>query len=166
MLQKLIDNHKFNYTNSNITEDNFPIQQISKGEYKLFHFDKNISSKDAIKEMKKSNYQPANIYELLSWEKWNKKDFIAALGSVWVGPDGSRGVACLGRDGSGRDLDLRWYGFDWDGVCRFLAVPVSKSLETGTPNTSDHLDTLNLEELKNLANSEIKIWTEFLNKLK
>ena len=53
MLQKLIDNHKFNYTNSNITEDNFPIQQISKGEYKLFHFDKNISSKDAIKEMKK-----------------------------------------------------------------------------------------------------------------
>lgn len=51
-LKKIIESKKFDWVNSVITEENFPKQEIRKGEYKLFHFKKYISSEDASKEMK------------------------------------------------------------------------------------------------------------------
>lgn len=120
-LSSLIKSHKFDWVNPDITEDNFPTPKEIRTDFKLCHFDRYIPSEDAIKEIEKDGYSPATIYELLSWEGWNDKDWVVALGSV-AGVDGGRRVAALYRRGSERGLDLRWFGSGWSAVCRFLAV--------------------------------------------
>lgn len=74
-IKQLIKKHNFNWVNPNITEENFPVQERKgKVEYKLFHFDCDISSEDAIKEMAREGYEPATITDLLTWGEWNGKD--------------------------------------------------------------------------------------------
>ena len=121
-LKKLLDEWKFDYVNSDITENNFPIvTRYKKYAYKLYHFDRHISSEDAIKEIEKDGYEPANLYELLNWKDWNNKDIVVALGSV-AKVRGFRGVSCLFRYDVRRSLDLGWWDYDWSFNYRFLAV--------------------------------------------
>lgn len=120
-LSSLIAKHKFDWINSDITDTLFPQPTEISYDYTLFYFDKYISSKDAIKEMEKEGYRAANIYELLLWEDWNKKDWVIALGSV-AEVRGFLGVPSLYVGGSGRSLGLRWFDGDWSSGCRFLAV--------------------------------------------
>ncbi len=130
-LKQLIDSKKFDWVNSDI-EKNFKLEKVRNLEYKLFHFDKYISSENTIKEMEKDGYIPANLTELLSWKDWNGKDFVVALGSV-AGVGGDRRVACLRRDDSGRRLDLGWFDAGWGGSVRFLAV---RNLDSQTLESS------------------------------
>lgn len=111
----------FDYVNPNITVENFPVPEEIGTDFKLFHFDRYISSDNAIKEMEKEGYKPARLYELLTWKDWNDKDWIVALGSVCE-VDGDRRVPCLSRYDSERRLSLDWWGGDWYAFCRFLAV--------------------------------------------
>ena len=127
-LQNLIKKHKFDWVNSNITSAHFPDSGERGKDYKLFHFDKQISSEDVIKEIEKENYRPCNLYELLEWKDWNGEDTVVALGSVWRDFGGSRRVACLYSGDSERRLSLGVWDGDWDGYYRFLAVRKS-----GTP---------------------------------
>lgn len=120
-LSQLIQDRKFDWVNSDITDDLFKLPKKLRTDFKIFHFDKYISSENAILEMKKVGYEPANIYELLSWKDWNNTDLVVALGSVGeVG--GSRYVPYLSRSDSGRSLGLYWFGGDWRAYCRFLGV--------------------------------------------
>ena len=153
-LESLIKKLKFNYVNPDIKEENFP--QIDRGftDFKVFHFDRLISSEDAIAEMKKEGFMPANIYEMLLWanqKNWDGKEFVVALGSIWQNPNGYRCVPCLGGWRDGRGLSLDWYGRDWGGGCRFLAV--RKSLTPGpldSPSTAsqckdkEHLEAMEI----------------------
>lgn len=127
-LTKLIKQGNFYYVNSNITLETFPPESIRSEEYKLFHFNRYISSDDAVKEMEKEGYAPANIYELLSWKGWNGTDWVVGFGSE-ASVIGGRGIPYLIGSGSGRDLSLSWRDGGWSAVCRFLAVRTS-SLET------------------------------------
>lgn len=131
-LKDLIDSRKFDYVDSDITADKFPPVEVRvKGDsdYKLFHFNRSMSLEDVKKEMEKEGYSPATIYELLSWDGWNDRDFVVALGSVALVDDGPH-VACLGRGVSGRNLHLLWFDYDWGDDYRFLAVRNgSKKLE-------------------------------------
>lgn len=111
---------RFDYVNSDI-EPNFTIEEPRSREYKLYHFDRYISSEDAVKEMGKDGYAPATLGELLSWKDWNESDWVVALGSV-AEVSGDRRVPCLGGSGSGRGLRLSWWGRGWDRYGRFLAV--------------------------------------------
>ena len=134
-LSTLIKEKKFDWINVNI-EKNFTATEVAKDtEYKLFNFDRYISSEDAIAEMKKDGWEPANISQLLSWKDW-KDEWVVALGSV-AKVGGNRDVPYLGRNDSERGLYLHWFGDDWDAIYRFLAVR-TLSLE---PQKSD---TLNL----------------------
>lgn len=152
-LKNLIIKGKFDYVNPDITEELFPLPAEISNEYKLFHFDRYISSEDAITEMNKEGYRPAHIYELLSYD-WNGEDLVIALGSVGE-VSGRRSVVCLSRHGSERGLRLSWWVGDWDADYRFLGVrnSYSKTLETGTS------DTLSLEY-------RVKSLEEDMNKLK
>lgn len=155
---------KFNWVNSSI-ESNFPLAERKVGDYKLFHFDKEISSEDAIKEIEKEGYLPANLYELLNWPAWNEKDFVVALGSVGE-VDGGRCVPGLDRRASRRGLGLGWFGNDWGACCRFLGVRNLYSDSRTSASTLGNFDTSDvkiklrafiesLEELeKLLANSK------------
>lgn len=122
---------RFGYVNPNI-EKNFTLEPVRNSEYKLFHFDKYISSEDAIKEMEKEGFVPCTLSELLHWGDWNEKDSVVALGSV-AGVVGYRNVPELYSGGSGRGLSLHWCDGDWRPLCRFLALrSVSKPLDSGT----------------------------------
>lgn len=141
-LQTLIKSLKFDWVNSDITKELFPAPKDLRTDFKLYHFDKLISSEDAIIEMQKDGYAPANIYELLEYAKasWNNNDLIVALGTASE-VDGDCHVPSLDGDGSERDLDLSWWVGGWSSRFRFLAV---RNSETGTLE-SGPLDTLTLE---------------------
>lgn len=134
---------KFNYINSNITEENFPkIKREIKG-YKIFHFNKYISSEDVMKEMQKEGYEPATIWELMDFKKWkwNEKDFVVALGSVALF-DGGRHVGYLNTDSDGRYVGLYYYDGDWGDYYRFLAVRTVSPKSLSSSLTLGNLDTL------------------------
>lgn len=139
-LQKLTKD--FDYVDSRI-ENNFPLEPVRGEEYRLFHFDKYISLEDAVNEINKEGYTPANIHELLVCEDWNEKYWVVALGSAYE-VRGGRRVPYLSRGGSERDLRLGWWGSDWGARCRFLGV--RNSLSTHALGSSERpLESLTLE---------------------
>lgn len=144
-LKSLIDSWKFDWVNSDI-EKNFKLNPIRSSDYKLFHFDESISSENAIAEMEKEGYSPANAIELLSWKDWNDKDFVIAIGSA-VEVDGGRYALCLLEIASKRRLGLLWFDGDWIARYRFLAIR-NLSLNTKTLEKSElgNLDSLKLEK--------------------
>ena len=130
-LQGMIDAGNYAWQNSDITEKHFPLPAELSGQKttissKLFHFDRDISSKDAISEMEKAGYRPATLAELLALGEAHpelQKEFpIVALGSVWRVGDGVRLVPVLGFDGDGRGLGLGWLDDGWDVNYRFFGV--------------------------------------------
>lgn len=138
-LQQLIKSAHFGYVNPNITEEYFPVQEI-RGKVELLDFGKSISSEDAIKKISEKGYEPANLYELLTFaEKWDGKDCVVALGSVWRRLLGRRFVAYLWGYSTGRSLGLRWFESDWRAACRFAAV---RKVASGNLDTSLPLETL------------------------
>lgn len=143
-LKDLIDSHKFDGVNPSITSETFSEEDIRGDDYKLFHFERYLSSEEAIKEMEKEGYSAANLYELLSWKEWNKKDSVISLGSV-VKVLGGRHVPCLGGSDSKRYLNLDWWVSDWYADYRFLGVRNS-SLKDSEPKESviEPLDTMPL----------------------
>ncbi len=143
-LDTLIKKHKFDWVNPDITNSNFPDSERRWDDYKLFHFDRYISTEDVVFKMKNEGYVPANIHELLTWKGWGDKDFVVALGS-FARVDGNRYVACLSRSDAERSLYLYWYVGGWDDDDRFLAVRnlALEPLDTQPPALGD-LDALTL----------------------
>jgi len=112
---------KLDWVNPNI-EKHFTLEPVRR-ERKVFRFDLSIASEDAVKQMEKEGWSPANLAELLDYAKseWNGKGWVVALGSS-AQLDGYRCVPYLDRYDAKRDLALAWWGNDWDGGCRFLAA--------------------------------------------
>ena len=135
---------KFDWVNPDI-ESNFKAGDL-RGETKLYHFDRSISSEDAVEEMAKEGYLPANISELLAYAKddWNGTDWAVALGSVAL-VDGYRLVPYLHRSAAERNLYLLWWHGDRGGRYWFLAVRNSQSFET-KPSELSTLETLSLPD--------------------
>lgn len=118
----------YDWSNPDITAEHFP--QPSRGtpveKLKLFHFNRTVSTAEAIRLMAVEGYEPANIAELLNYGAQNpneqKQYPIIALGSLWSDWRGYRCVAALFEDAGERRLDLGCSGDDWSGRCRFLAA--------------------------------------------
>lgn len=121
LLLRLITAAKFDWVNPNITPENFPEEEIRSEDYKVYQFGRDISSEDAVAEMAKDGYLPANIYEFLKWNGWDGENAVVALGSSCV-VDGRRRVPFRVRNGARRYLALFRWGGGWSGRCRFLAV--------------------------------------------
>jgi hypothetical protein len=126
-LMQMIDAGRYDWINSDITSKRFPVQGQGKQELtaELVHFDRSISSDDAVAELDRRGLRPATITELLAfgvaYPEEQRKFPIVALGSV-TEVFGRRFVPYLYRDGAGRDLYLDWLDGGWAGGCRFLAV--------------------------------------------
>ncbi len=124
-LEQMIAAGNYDWKNDDITAKRFPLSGTGKVgfEPKLFHFDRDISSENAIKEMEKDGFRPAKIEELLAYgaalPEEQRKYPIVALGSV-AEIGGDRSVACLSRRGSERFLLLHWFDDDWSRYYRFL----------------------------------------------
>jgi hypothetical protein len=126
-IDQMIEAGKYDYRNDNITVDNFPITGEGKvtSQLVLVHFNRDISSEDAVKEMAQMGLEPAKTEHLLAYgaQHWKRDpELVVALGSSWVDPDGDRSVPCLDGSYEDRRLSLRWWDDDWDDYWRFLAV--------------------------------------------
>ena len=119
---------RYDWANIEITGNNFPTTRRGKIEVvvELIHFNHVISTKDALNELDKMGYRPAELHELLAFGEKHPDvqcEFpIMALGSVWQDRNGFRCVPYLVEDGSGRGLDLDWLGNDWFVIYRFAVV--------------------------------------------
>lgn len=126
-LAAMIQLGKYDWMNSDITAERFPIKGEGQKnvQFELVHFNRGISSEDAAAEMKKRGLRPARIEELLSFgAKYPELQLqfpIVALGSVAEFGGGQR-VAYLYRGDARRYLDLRWWSGGWGARCRFLVV--------------------------------------------
>ena len=128
-LAAMIAAGRYNFINDSITDEHFPLQTgVGSVEVtiQLVHFNRYISSDDAISELDRQGLRPVWLEELLAFGAAypeNQREFpVVALGSVWRGSDGRRGVPCLWSGSDGRDLRLGWCGGGWDGRCRVAAV--------------------------------------------
>ena len=130
-LPQMIADCGCNWNNPDITADKFPVvgEGIVAYEWKLFHFNRDISSDDAKTAIEADDpanpWAPAGLPQLLKYganhPDEQRKFPIVALGSVArVGLP--RLVPYLGRFDAKRSLSLRGWGGDWRAVCRFLAV--------------------------------------------
>lgn len=130
-LEQMIAAGQYDWKNDDITEKRFPIKDGGIMEFEAchFHFNRNISSENAIKEIEaadsKNPWSAAKIEHVLSHGKTfpeeQRKFPILGLGSV-AKVDGDRYVPGLDEDGSGRGLGLSWFGGGWGSIGRFLAV--------------------------------------------
>lgn len=119
---------RYDSVNSDIVSDHFPSSRTGtiEVEIHLIHFDKSMESAVVLREFYGMGLRAAEPSELLALGAAHpdlEREFpIIALGSVWQGRGGDRGVPFLGRDGSERVLGLAWVGGGWFGFCRFAAV--------------------------------------------
>ena len=123
--QMIVAGH-YDWLNPDI-EKNFSVQGTGTVnlDTELVHFNRNIGSDEALKELDHLGYRAATAEELLAFgAAYTEKQLefpIVALGTVRrVG--GNRRVLYLWRAGLGRGLDLYWFGLGWHGPDRFLVV--------------------------------------------
>lgn len=130
-LPDMIAAGRFDWVNDDITPKRFPIKGtgIVEMETKVFHFNRYISSKDAVAAIKADDtqnpWEPAPIEALLAYAAKHPDEQrqypIIGLGSV-AEVRGHRNVPYLYRLGAERRLRLHWWDYDWSGNYRFLAV--------------------------------------------
>jgi hypothetical protein len=128
-LKEIIVARKYDYVDPNITEKNFPTKGSGKSEVEveLVHYNKRMTSEEALADFKTRDLKPGPIEVLCAVGRerpeFQREFLIVALGSAWQDLDGGRYVPCL-WDGLGvRCLRLRRFERDWDENCRFLAIP-------------------------------------------
>jgi len=131
-VEQAVADGNYDWKNPSITAKNFPISPEMIGKKikvstKLFHFNRDISSEDAISEMDKAGYRPATLMELLVlgflFPELQRQFPVVALGSVWRDANLYRYVPCLFVSGSERRLGLfRFGGSGWRARCLFLGL--------------------------------------------
>lgn len=127
-LEEMIEAGKYDWVNSDIIVENFPIKGsgLVELEIELVHFGRYINSEAALKELDQMDLRPATLPELLAfgaaYPEIQREFPIVALGSVWQRPGGGRGVPCLWCDSDGRNLGLRWLDGGWHGRYRFASI--------------------------------------------
>lgn len=117
----------YGWRNSDLTEKRFPVtaEQVGDWEWKLFHFDRDISSEEDIRLMKEDGYDAGQIGHILTFgEKYpeeQRKYPIIGLGSV-ARVSLRRRVPGLWVGDGRRELGLDWFGNAWGRSYRFLGV--------------------------------------------
>jgi len=118
----------YDWVNPDISSDHFSTTQKGSRhvEMKLIHFGRVISSKEALKELDRMGYRPAELHEILAFGREHPevqlKFPIIGLASAWRGDRGGACVPYLAGHGSKRPLHLYWLEVDWHDVCRFAAL--------------------------------------------
>ena len=131
-IEEAVKRGRYDWTNSNITSDNFPTKQIGKAklEVELVRFRRRISTKEALEEFDLMGRRPAEPKELLAlgaqYPNLQRKFPIVELGFIWRcfiwRSRGYRYVLCLSRMGLRRNLSLCEVGRGWNVIWRFATV--------------------------------------------
>lgn len=128
-LPEMIKVGNYDYVNEDITDAHF--RMTGKGkvdrEIVLVHFDRDITSEEALQELDKLGLRPVDLAELLAFGETHPEahlEFpILALGSIWMNRDDGRGYfPYLSYEDDKHVLLLYWFGGWWHDYCRFAAV--------------------------------------------
>ncbi|MBI5003768.1 hypothetical protein HZC00_01605 [Candidatus Kaiserbacteria bacterium] len=117
----------YDWKNDDITAERFLVtgQGTVQLEWKLDHFDRKVSSEQAVRAIERDGWQPAKIEHLLAFgAKYPDEQCrypIIGLGAP-AQVFGYRGVPSLRGRVLSRHLSLRWWDVDWFCFCRFLSV--------------------------------------------
>jgi hypothetical protein len=118
---------KYDWVNSDITVDRFPVGGTGTKKFRtrLFNFSRNFSLENAPEAMKREGFTPASHVHGLAFGAMfpdeQRKYPIACLGSS-AQVDGSLYVVSLSNLIIARDLNLCDWDGGWDGYWRFLGV--------------------------------------------
>jgi len=127
-VEKAVKAGKYDWSNSDITTKHFPSSRKGAAELEitLVHFDREIDSDEAIRELDKMGLRPVELPELLAlgakYPDVQREFPVIALGSVWQYPLDYRFVPYLSESSGRRGLGLDWFGHRWHRRCRFAAV--------------------------------------------
>lgn len=117
----------YGWRHGDLTEDLFPITGDRAGDLrlKLFHFNRSLSSEEAIRLIEEDGFEPAKTGDVLvfgeNFPDVQRRHPVIGLGSV-ADVDLKPSVPALWFDGDRRTLDLIWYDGDWHRNYRFLGV--------------------------------------------
>ena len=125
-LVQMIEAGKYDWVNSDITSERFPdIGPDGEYELVLVHFNRVVSTEEALAEIRRRGLDPATLVQLLAlgenFPDVQRQFPVIALGSCCVLSGGYRCSPCLSVSGHRRRLNLDWLGDGWHGDCRFLA---------------------------------------------
>jgi hypothetical protein len=127
-VEDAVEAGKYDWSNSDVSTKHFPSKRkgTAEAEIILVHFNREIESDEAIRELDKMGLRPAELSDGLAFgAKYPdvQREFpVVILGSVWQSPLGGRRCAYLVRDSGKRYLDLRWLDYGWDSGYRFAAL--------------------------------------------
>jgi len=115
------------FVNSDINSQHFSTNKKGRLEVVVedIAFNRKMSSNEAIVELDKLGFRPAEIHERCAYQqKYGTQHNVPVviLGSVWRDLHGNRSVAVLYSDGGLRYLHLHWFESDWGADYRFAAV--------------------------------------------
>ncbi len=119
---------KYGSANEYITSANFPLTGtgVVESEIILVHFDRDISSDDAVAELNRMGLEPAKLEHATAfgakYPDVQREYPIVFLGSSWVDPRGDRRVPCLDGWDDRYGLHLGRWHVGWSDLYRFAAV--------------------------------------------
>jgi len=120
----------YDFQNAVIHFDDFPTPVVLVGKKieikaRLFHFDQDVSSEDAIKQLNKKGYRLASSFELLTVGKkypdWQCYFPIIAFGSIWRDTTDFT-TTYLDCEHGKRWLTIDGCNNNWSKYSRFLAI--------------------------------------------
>ncbi len=127
-VEEMVVYGNYNWSNPDTTSKNFPLSGTGNVSVSLefVHLNKSVSTREVSDYLEANGLRAATIEELLvfgmTYPEIQREFPVVALGSSWVDSRSRRRVPYLVGHGSGRKLYLHWSAYDWDDVCRFLAV--------------------------------------------
>lgn len=158
-LENLIKKVPYYYVNSDINSKNFPVpEKVETENWKLIRLNKTVSSEEALEEIKKQGYRPANCYELATWaishrDELKKYEWAVAFGQLWEDAGGYHRVPSVDASSDG-DFNFLLGNFEdvWRDDDAFLCFS-DVSLDTEKLSPSLNLGILekmqkDIEDLK------------------
>ncbi len=122
----------YNYVNPDVVSENFSSKETGTKEIfiHLVSFNKTVSANEALAELDKRGFRPANTQECMAFGEKHpdvQREFpIAFLGAVWRDFYGGRYCLCLAGDSVGRYLVVGWIDDDWKEMYHYRFAAVRK----------------------------------------
>lgn len=120
-IAQLVSAGKYDWSNSDITGENFPLENCA-AEVELLTIDKIMTTSEVETKIAADGYEPANMTTLLhfgiQYPEIQRNDWVVALGSVWTCPHRHRGCGYLSGGSARRLLRLVWVGMLILGLIR------------------------------------------------
>jgi len=127
--------YQSDYAKQYITDEHFKVTVTGPRRLYLAHFNKTVTSQHVEEVVEEMGYKVALVEDLLAvgthpeHRELQRQFPIIALGSSAV-VDDERSVPSLNGWSGKRDLNLPWYGPEWNDDCRFLLVGKDTPLDT------------------------------------